>query len=187
MPWLPGIRSAFFTPPKGAMDDIRTVSTSWTDPRTALPSLASLGGLEYLTRVMEGSLPAPPMAAVLGFEILEVQPGLAVFTYRPQEAHLNPLGVIHGGLACTLLDTALGCAAHTTLPAGTSYTSIEIDVKYFRSMAPGDAPVTATARVMKAGRRVIFAQGEITNSAGDALAAATSSFLVTAPGGPGRP
>jgi uncharacterized protein (TIGR00369 family) len=160
------------------MEDIRKASYSWTNPELLLPSLASLNGLDYMTQMKEGSIPPPPMAVIMGFEIADIQPGVAVFRYAPQEAHLNPLGVIHGGLACTLLDTALGCAAHTTLPLGTSYTSIEIDVKYLRSFVPGAQPVTATGRVIKGGRRVIFAEGEIVNGDGKRIASATSSFLV---------
>lgn len=110
--------------------------------------------------------------------LARVEEGTAVFTCQPQESHYNPIGVVHGGLVCTLLDSALGCAVHTTLPAGIGYTSIEIRVSYLRPVTRHSGTLTCTGRVVKPGRRAAFAEGEVVDGAGKVVATATSSLLV---------
>ena len=87
--------------------------------------------------MIEGRLPPPPIAQTLGFTLARIADGEAWFTCEPHESHYNPIGMVHGGLVCTLLDSALGCAVHTQLPAGVGYTSIEIKVSYLRAVTPG--------------------------------------------------
>ena len=153
---------------------------TWVDPAIGLAQLPQLSGLEYLTGILEGRIPEPPIAVLMNMDIVAVSEGEVVFETRPTQAHYNPLGTIHGGLACTVLDTVLGCAAHSTLPAGTGYTSIDITVSYVRPIQPSVEPLRATGRVRKSGTRVIFAEAELTDSAGNLLATATSSLLVFA-------
>jgi uncharacterized protein (TIGR00369 family) len=159
-------------------DDARTLTASWTDPAVALPQLGALDGIEYLTRVRDGRLPPPPIAAVFGMTFGAIERGRFEVRCTPSEAFFNPLGMIHGGLACTMLDTAVGCAAHTTLAAGTGYTSIDLEVRYLRPILPGNGELTAEGRVVKPGRRVVFAEGRLTDASGALLATATSSLLV---------
>ena len=144
-------------------------------------ALVELDGLSALRAVMTGELPPPPMAALMGMELLEVDAGRALFAATPGPQHYNPLGTVHGGLAATLIDSATGCAVHTTLPAGTAYTSIEIKVSYLRAITVDTGPVTVTGRVTKPGRRVAFADGEARDGEGRLLATAQSSLLVMAP------
>jgi uncharacterized protein (TIGR00369 family) len=94
------------------------------------------------------------------------------------ESVYNPIGVVHGGLVCTLLDTVAGCAVHTTLPKGMGYTSIELKVSYLRPVHATSGPLTAIGRVVKPGRRVAFSEGEILDAQGRAVATASSSLLV---------
>ncbi len=101
-----------------------------------------------------------------------------VFGCLPSHAHYNPIGMVHGGLVCTLLDTVTGCAAHTTWPAGVGYTSIEIKVNYLRPVLADTGELTATGLVIKGGKRVIFAEGNVKTSAGDLVATASSALLV---------
>jgi uncharacterized protein (TIGR00369 family) len=157
------------------------MTVAWTDPAEALPSLASLSGLDYLRRVRDGRLPAPPIAQVFGMRFDEIEDGRFSVTCDPREAFFNPLGTVHGGLACTMLDTALGCVAHSTLPAGSGYTSIDIAVSYLRPILPTAGPLTATGTVVKRGRRVVFAEAALTDAAGVSYASATSSLLVVTP------
>jgi uncharacterized protein (TIGR00369 family) len=159
------------------------MTVSWTDPAEALPSLGSLAGLDYLERVRDGRLPAPPIARVFGMRFGDIEDGRLSVTCDPREAFFNPLGSVHGGMACTMLDTALGCAAHTTLPAGTGYTSIDITVSYLRPILPSAGPLTATGTVIKRGRRVVFAEADLTDAAGTVYATATSSLLIVGPQG----
>ncbi|WP_234750410.1 PaaI family thioesterase [Arthrobacter ramosus] len=142
---------------------------------------AGLSGLDYVQGLADGSVPPPPMAVAMAMTVTAVEPGRVTFRCDPEEVHYNPLGVIHGGLVCTLLDTAIGCAAHTTLPAGVSYTSIEISVSYLRPVLPELGPLTAVGTVRKSGRRVVFAAGDVLDKNGKLVATATSSLLVTTP------
>ena len=155
-----------------------STTISWVDPSVALPRLAELSGLDYLTAILDGELPPPPISQLMGFTAVSFSRGEAVFECSPTTAHFNPLGVVHGGLACTLLDTVLGCAGHTTLPAGVGYTSVDLSVVYLRPILPGNAPLRATGRVRKGGRRVIFSEGEVVGADGAVLATGTSSLLV---------
>lgn len=156
----------------------RSMTVTWTDPTVALPSLRELSGIEYLRRVKDGVLPPPPIASVFGWTFAEVEPGRVVGEIEPGEAFFNPLGSIHGGFACTMLDTVLACAGHTTLPAGSGYTSVDLNVRYLRAIQPASGVLRATGRVLKPGRRVVFTEGEIADADGRVYASATSTLLV---------
>jgi uncharacterized protein (TIGR00369 family) len=114
----------------------------------------------------------------MGFTLVEVSQGLAVFECTPDESVYNPIGVVHGGLVCTLADSAAGCAVQTTLEAGVAYTSIDINVTYLRPVTKDTGLIRATARVTKPGRRVAYATVEVADRDGKLLAQATSSCLV---------
>ena len=118
------------------------------------------------------------MAAVLGFTIDEVEPGRVVFSCAPDASTYNPTGVVHGGLVCTLADSATACAVHSTLDAGVAYTSIDLAVSYLRPVTTDSGVLRAEGVVTKPGRRVAFARAEIVDGAGRTVATATSSCLV---------
>lgn len=151
---------------------------SWHDPIELRRSLMEMDGLSGLRALRDGVLPPPPMISTMNLELVEVDPGVVVFRCNPGPEHYNPLGTVHGGLACTALDTAVGCAAHTTLAAGQGYTSIDLTVSYLRPIVLETGPLTVSGTVTRAGRRVIFADGTITDAAGSLFARATSSLLV---------
>ena len=155
---------------------------SWVDPRVGLEHLPLLSGLDYLAGMRDGSIPRPPMASLMNLTLIDVRRGRVEFECRPAEAHYNPLGVVHGGLACTLLDTVVGCAAHSTLAAGFGYTSIDLAVSYLRPITLSQGILRAEGSVVKSGSRVIFAEGRILGPGGELLATATSSLLVFAAG-----
>ena len=111
-------------------------------------------------------------------QLEEVDDGRVAFSCDPDESLSNPIGSIHGGVMCTILDSALGCAAHSTLPAGIGYTSIEIKVNYLRPVQIGVGTLTAIGIVTKRGRRIIFAEGEVHDAKGNVVATASSSLLV---------
>lgn len=153
---------------------------TWDEPSAVLSRAATMSGLDALRAMRDGELPGPPIAALMSMAITEVEPGRVTFTSIPGEEHYNPIGAVHGGFACTVLDTVVGCAAHTTLDAGVGYTSIDLTVSYLRPITLDTGPVTAVGEVVKAGRRVIFTRGTILDAAGRELATATSSLLVLA-------
>src|SRR5205823_1752964 len=137
-----------------------------------------LSGLDYLRLLQSGELPPPPISRLLGFRLAEVSEGRAVFECEPGEQHYNPIGVVHGGLAATLLDSAMGCAIQTTLPAGAGYTTLEIKVNFVRAITARTGLVKAAAAVIHAGRSTATADGRLEDSAGKLLAHATTTCLI---------
>ena len=135
-------------------------------------------GLEAMEAIRDGLLPPPPIALLMQMSIGALTEGRVEFTCAVDESVYNPIGVVHGGLVCTLLDTVTGCAVHSTLPAGFGYTSIELKVNYLRAVHATSGPLTAVGRVVKPGRRVAFAEGEVLDAAGKTVATASSSLLV---------
>jgi uncharacterized protein (TIGR00369 family) len=160
------------------LDAERTRTVSWEDPLPALARAARLSGLEYLRGIQAGDFPPPPIARLMGFELVEVDPGRAVFAVEPAEFHYNPLGSVHGGLAATLLDSAMGCAVQSTLPAGRAFTTLELKTNYVRAMTVATGPVTATGEVLSSGSRVATAEGRVEDSQGRLLAHATTTCLI---------
>ena len=156
----------------------RSTVVTWSDTAEALAALPQLDGLDFLKRMMAGELPPAPIAGHMRMELVEAEPGTVTFRCHPDESHYNPIGMVHGGLVCTLLDSALGCAAQTTLPAGTGYTSIELKVSYLRPVSSDSGPLTCTGRVTKPGRRVTFAEGEVVDKDGRTVATASGTLLV---------
>ena len=159
-------------------DTTRSRTVTWQDPMASALAGAQLSGLEAIRAVMAGIVPPPPIAALMGMDIVSADPGVVVFTAVPDESHYNPIGAVHGGLVCTLLDSALGCAVHTTLAHGLAYTSLEIKVSYVARVHTGSGTLTATGRVTKPGKRVAFAEGEVVDASGRVVATSTSTFLV---------
>ncbi|OZE83358.1 aromatic compound degradation protein PaaI [Rhodococcus sp. 15-649-1-2] len=159
----------------------RSQTFSWVSPREVLRHASTLSGSDVMQAVASGELPPPPIAVLMQFAPVEVSDGKVVFECTPSEAHYNPIGTVHGGLACTFLDTLVGCAAHTTLPAGVGYTSIDLNVSYLRNILDTSGPLVGTGTVTKRGSRVIFAEGSIVDKDGKLVATGTSSLLVIPP------
>lgn len=156
----------------------------WQDPAPGVAVMPTMTGLEYLRRMIGGELPPPPITVLMRMTLEEAEEGRVVFICEPDESHYNPIGTVHGGLLCTLLDSALGCAVQSTLPQGAGYTSIEINVNYLRPVYAHTGPLRCTATVTKPGKRVAFADGVVTDASGKTVATATGSLLVC-PIGPG--
>ena len=156
----------------------RSRTVHWEDPAPGVAVMPTMSGLDYLHTMIAGELPPPPIASLMGMTLTEAEPGRAVFVCEPDESHYNPIGTVHGGLVCTLLDSALGCAVQTTLAAGQGYTSIEIKVNYLRPVVASSGPLTCSATVTKPGNRVAFADGVVTDGSGKTVATATGSLLV---------
>jgi uncharacterized protein (TIGR00369 family) len=138
-----------------------------------------MSGLEYVRAIRAGELPPPPIAVVLNFAIVEAEEGRIVFEGEPGEEHYNPIGVVHGGYASTLLDSALGSAVHTTLPAGVGYTSQTLEVKYLRPITRDSGLVRCEAHVVHRGRKTATSEAKLTAaSSGKLLATGTSTCLI---------
>jgi uncharacterized protein (TIGR00369 family) len=157
---------------------VREKAVTWDDPMETALAGRGHAGLDFLRSMIAGEVPGPPIASLLGMALVEVEHGRAVFTVTPDESLFNPIGAVHGGVVCTLLDSALGCALHTTLPAGKGYTSVEIKVSYLKAVRPSSGLLTATGRVVRVGSRVGFTEGEVTDASGAIVATASSTLLL---------
>jgi len=166
------------TPSPPAWGEPRSRTVTWYDPLVTAAGGLERSGLETLEALRDGLLPPPPIVPLMQMDLVAVEVGRVEFCCLVDESVYNPIGVVHGGLVCTLLDTVAGCAVHTTLPAGVGYTSIELKVNYLRAVHATSGPLTAIGRVVKPGRRVAFAEGEVLDAAGRTVATASSSLLV---------
>jgi uncharacterized protein (TIGR00369 family) len=156
----------------------RSKVVEWHDPAPTTERGLSMAGVDYLNAMIDGTLPPPPISGLMEFTLVSATPGKVVFTCRPDESAYNPIGAVHGGLVCTLLDSVAGCALHSTLPQGKGYTSIEIKVNYLKAVRLGSGLLTATGTVVKSGSRVGFTEGVVTDASGAVVATATSTLLV---------
>lgn len=165
------------TQPSTDTERVRTFT--WADPLATAAAAASLPGLEAIRKIAAGELPPPPIASLLDFEIDTVEEGRVVFAFTPAEWMYNPIGSVHGGVAATLLDSSLGCAIHTTLPAGVAYTTSDLQVRYVRPLSAGAGRVLADSRVVHRGRRLATAEGRMfAEDGGKLYAHATTSCLI---------
>jgi uncharacterized protein (TIGR00369 family) len=139
---------------------------------------SELSGIDYVRAIFAGELPPPPIAELMGFRGIEAEPGRAVFEIVPGERHYNPIGSVHGGVALTLLDSAMGCAVHTLLEAGVGYTTLEVKANFVRPILADTGPVRCEGVVLHAGSRVATAEGRVTDEAGRLLAHGTTTCLV---------
>jgi uncharacterized protein (TIGR00369 family) len=144
-----------------ARTSIRTRTFSWEDPAATAADGLKLSGLEYMRAIADGAIPPPPIAQLVGFEIVEAEEGRAIFALEPAEWMYNPIGVVHGGIAGTLLDSCMGCAVHTTLAAGIGYTTTDLQVRYIRAMSEMTGRVLAEGHVVHRGRRTATAEGRL--------------------------
>lgn len=145
--------------------------------------LATMTGLEAMQAVIDGDLAAPSMAQTLNFWVHEVREGFAEFRGSPGQEHMNPMGLVHGGWAMTVLDSALGCAAYTTCAPGEGFVSMDTSVKFVRPLAPDMGQLRATATLQTRGRRIANIEGRIESRDGKVLALGTSSCFIQTLGG----
>ena len=138
-------------------------------------------GLDYMRGILRGDFPAAPIAATLGFTISEVDFGRAVFTGTPDRFAYNPNGTVHGGYAATLLDSAMGCAVHTTLPAGKAYSTVDLSISLVRAITERTGSLRSEGKVIHTGSSIITAEGRIVGADGKLYAHGTTTCLVLSP------
>ena len=179
-------------PPRLSADEAQAVLQQWIadgDARDEVmmragPGVASAAqwagktGLEQMQAMLAGELPFAPIARTLDFSLIRVEPGVALFQGKPGPAHFNPMGSVHGGWFATLLDSALGCAVHTLMPAGRGYTTAELSVNYVRGLSPKVGRVRAEGKVIHCGRQLATAEARLFGPDGTLFAHATTTCLV---------
>lgn len=157
----------------------RTRTVTWYDPSVGVAAMATLSGREYMQAMVDGLLPPPAISDLVRMTAMGVDDaGTVFFRCTPDESAANPIGTVHGGLVCTLLDSVVGAAVHCGLPAGTGFTSLELKVSYLRPVLAGGGDLTATGRVIRPGRRAAFAEGEVRDGQHRLVATATGTCLV---------
>jgi uncharacterized protein (TIGR00369 family) len=156
----------------------RTRTYTWSDPFRLVAEAAGRSGLEIMRALVSGELPPPPIADTLGFTLVEVDRGQAVFECEPAEYHYNPIGVVHAGLASTLLDSAMGCAFATTLDAGVGWTTLELKANFTRALTVDTGLVRCTGTVIHPGRTVATTEARLEDAEGRLYAHGTSTILV---------
>lgn len=168
-------------------DSLRSRTITWRDPMIGARAALEMTGLQYMQALLDGSVPPPPIIALMDMRPTAVEVGKVTFECEPNESHYNPIGSVHGGFVCTVLDSVCGCAVQTTLPRGQAYTSLEIKVNYLRPVSAASGVLTAIGTVTKPGSRAAFAEGVVTDAAGRIVATASSTLLVfPVQGGPGQ-
>lgn len=140
--------------------------------------MVSMSGKALFDAVFAGELPSPPIGETLDFIPIHIEDGSAIFQGRPAQQHYNPLGSVHGGWFCTILDSAVGCAIHSTLPAGKGYTTLEIKVNMIRALTKAIPLVRAEAKIIHVGRQTATAEGRIIGPDGKLYAHATTTCLI---------
>ena len=159
----------------------RTRTVTWEDPFSIVRAAPGRTGLELLREVFEGRLPTPPIAVLMNFRGTEVSEGRAVFVGDPGEFLYNPIGSVHGGYAMTLLDSAMGCAIHSTLGVGELYTTLEIKVNLIRPITAETGRVRCEGVLLYRGGRIATAEGKlIAEATGKLLAHGSTTCLVMA-------
>lgn len=164
------------TPPGWGPPRRRTVT--WYDPATVAAGMAGRSGLEFLRAMRDGLIPPPPISSLFAMWAIDVEHGRVSFGCRPEESAYNPIGLVHGGLVCTLADSVAGCSVQSTLPAGVAYTSLDITVNYLRPVTAGSGVLVATGRLVKPGRKVAHAAVDVVDGNDKLVATATSNLLI---------
>ena len=156
---------------------LRTRLVTWKEPLVDKAQIAAMSGLDYLQHLLDSER-TPPIAALLDFKLVRIEPGRAVFAGTPSEFHYNPIGAVHGGFAATLLDSALGCSVHTTLKPGLAYTTIELKVNYVRPLRMTTGVVSCEGQVIHVGSRIATAEARLTDAAGKLYAHGSTTCLI---------
>jgi uncharacterized protein (TIGR00369 family) len=157
---------------------IRERIFSWSDPKLTADASRAMAGLDLMRGMRDGTVPAAPIAALVGLSLTEVEAGRIVMRLTPAEYHYNPIGTVHGGILATLLDSVMGCAVHSTLPTGRGYTSLEIKVNYVRAVTVASGELAAEGRLVHGGRRSAVAEATLTDARGRLCATASTTCLL---------
>ena len=159
----------------------RNSIVTWDDPMVGARAAAAMSGLDFLRAIAEGEIPPPPISKLFGFKLKQVDTGLAVFELEPAEYHYNPIGMVHGGVAATVLDSAMGCAIHSTLPLGKGYTTVELKVNFVRPMSTKTGRVLCEAKVIHTGARIATAEARLVDDKGTLYAHGTTTCMIFRP------
>ena len=156
----------------------RTRTFQWKDPKQSAGLVLTMPGLEFLQKIRDREIPNPPITDTLDFDLTVVEPGFVVFEIEPKEFHYTPIGTVHGGVALTLMDSAMSCAVQTTLPAGTGYTTLELKLNFVRGITAKTGRLRAEGKVVHSGARTAIAEGRLIDKDDKLYAHATTTCFI---------
>jgi len=156
----------------------RTRTVTWQDPRRVAEVAPQMSGIELLRAIGNGDLSPPPMALLVGLTPVLAEEGRVIFAMTPAEFHYNTMDVVHGGAIATLVDTALGCAVMSKMPAGVSYTTVELHLNFVRPVTTATGRLSCEALVLHSGKRMATAEAKVLDDAGRLYAHATTTCFV---------
>ncbi|MBL0740919.1 PaaI family thioesterase [Chryseolinea lacunae] len=159
----------------------RSKTIHWQDPAEGATKAKQKSGLDYLQAMNNGEIPLPPLLHTLDFSVESMTPGVAVFSFMPQEFHYNPIGSVHGGVITAILDSAMGCSLHTQLPAGTGYTTLELKVNFLKAVTIKTGRLRGTGKVIFSGGRTALTEAQLIDDNGMLYAHAVSTCLILQP------
>ena len=160
------------------MTEERKVTFMWDDPMIGANAALELAGLDYLQAMIDGKYPPAPIAVLFNMKLLKVEKGYALFTAEPKEYAYNPIGVVHGGYATTVLDAAMGCAVHTMLPAGTAYSTSHISVHLVRPVTAQLGILSCEGKIVHSGRMVATSEARLVDANGKLYAHSTCTCAI---------
>jgi uncharacterized protein (TIGR00369 family) len=156
----------------------RSLTVTWKDPLHMAQAARGLAGIEFLRGVRDGSIQAAPIQELVGMNLAEVEPGRVVWEIVPGEQHYNPIGTVHAGIAATLLDSAMACAVHSSLPLGKGYTTLEFKINLVRAVTIKAGKLRAIGKIVHGGKTTATAEGRLEDAAGALYAHATTTCLI---------
>lgn len=160
------------------MNNKRERTFSWEDPIQGAGEALTISGLAYFEAIQDGKLPGPPILNTLDFKLEQIEEGKAVFSFKPQEFHYNPIGTVHGGVISTILDSAMGCSIHSLLKAGTGYTTLELKVNFLKAITIKTGLLRAVGKVIHSGNRTALVEAQLIDSSNTIYAHGVSTCMI---------
>lgn len=156
----------------------RSLTVSWQDPLQMAQAARAMAGIDFLRGVRDGTIQAAPIQELVGMKLVEVDPGRAVWEVVPAEQHYNPIGTVHAGIAATLLDSAMACAVHSTIPLGKGYTTLEFKINMVRAVTVKSGVLRAIGKVIHGGKTTATAEGRLEDASGALYAHASTTCII---------
>ncbi len=156
----------------------RVRTFSWGDPAISVQAARSLSGIDFVRKIMRGQIPAPPVLGLIDFRLVKVEPGAVSAELEPAEFHYNPMGGVHGGIVCTLLDSVMGLAVHAQLPPGSLFSTLEVKVNFVRPISVKTGMLLAEGKVVHAGSRIATTEARLVDRQGKLYAHGTATCII---------
>lgn len=158
----------------------RSLTVTWQDPMQMAQAARGMAGIDFLRGVRDGTIQPAPIQELIGMKLAQVDPGHAVWELLPAEQHYNPIGVVHAGIAATMLDSAMACAVHSTLPLGKGYTTLEFKINLVRAVTIKSGVLRAIGKVVHGGKTTATAEGRLEDASGALYAHSTTTCIILA-------